>query len=187
MNLTPEPKSMASDCRALGDAARSLLAQCEELVRSLPAGVYSAGSRVLPGGTIGKHLRHALDHYTAALAGLATDSVVDYDHRERNVPMETDVSAGLEALRDLAEELRVLATSDPRTALTIRVMIAASGETEELSTTLGREIAFATHHGVHHLAMMRAIACEHAVVVGEDVGKAPSTLNNEAVCGKRSG
>ena len=66
-------------------------------------------------------------------------------------------------------------------------MISSSGETEVLATTLGRELAFATHHGVHHVAMMRAIACEHGVLLNEDMGKAPSTLNNEAVCAARHG
>jgi hypothetical protein len=35
--------------------------------------------------------------------------------------------------------------------------------------------------------MMRAIACEHGVLLNEDMGKAPSTLNNEAVCAARHG
>ena len=185
MNIETKPNR--NGCERLADAATSLLGQCEQLVRSLPQGVYSGPSRVLPGGTIGKHLRHVLDHYTAALAGLATDRVVDYDHRERNVPMEADPVAGLAAISELCGELSQVRGQSSATAMVIRVMISASGETEELATTLGRELAFATHHGVHHVAMMRAIACEHGVTLSEDMGKAPSTLNNEAVCAARHG
>ncbi|MFZ4574160.1 MAG: DinB family protein, partial [Phycisphaerales bacterium] len=168
-----------NDCGRLADAASGLLRQCDQLVRGLPVGIYSAPSRILPGGTIGKHLRHVLDHYTAALAGLATDSIVDYDRRERNVPMETDPGAGLASIAELLGELRRVGRQSSATALTIRVMISAGGETEDLVTTLGRELAFATHHGVHHVAMMRGIASEHGVEIAPEIGKAPSTLNNE--------
>jgi hypothetical protein len=49
----------------------------------------------------------------------------------------------------------------------------------ELVSTLGRELAFATHHAVHHQAMMKAIAFEFGVEVEECFGKAPATVNAE--------
>jgi uncharacterized damage-inducible protein DinB len=58
-------------------------------------------------------------------------------------------------------------------------MVAGDGSCATLSTTIGRELAFATHHGVHHQAMMRAIAGEFGVDVSPTFGKAPSTINHE--------
>lgn len=55
-------------------------------------------------------------------------------------------------------------------------MVAESGLEVDLASTLGRELAFATHHAVHHAAMMKAIASEFGVTAETAFGKAPSTL-----------
>ena len=44
---------------------------------------------------------------------------------------------------------------------------------------LGRELAFAAHHGVHHNAMINAICAELGVATPHGFGKAPSTINHE--------
>ena len=168
-----------------------MLAQCAEFLSVLPIACYTAPSKVLPGGTVGKHVRHLLDHYSASLTGLATDRVVDYDHRERNVPMERDIHAALGSIQEIRTELAALSGQRSELPLTIRIMLTASGETIELATSLGRELAFATHHAVHHQAMMGAIAAEHEVLVADTFGKAPSTLQNlhsgvSGIAGKRS-
>lgn len=63
----------------------------------------------------------------------------------------------------------------------VRVMVSGDGAETELVSSLARELAFATHHAVHHQAMMRAIAGEFGVEASSDFGKAPSTINHEVV------
>lgn len=172
-----------ADCSRLVVAAQALLSECRLFVQTLPADLFCRPSVVLPGGTIGKHLRHLTDHYAAALVGHETDHVVDYDHRERNVPMEADASCAVECIVRLEAELSEIAPTALDAALTIRIMTSASGETMLLASTLGRELAFATHHGIHHQAMMRAIACEHGHAVDCSFGKAPSTVHSERTTG----
>jgi hypothetical protein len=175
-----------ADCSRLVLAAQSLLIDCQQFIQSLPTELFCRPSLLLPGGTIGKHLRHLVDHYAAALVGHETDRVVDYDHRERNVPMENDTMCAVEYLTRLIAELADVSPASLDSTLTIRIMTSASGDTMLLASTLGRELAFATHHGVHHQAMMRAIACEHGHSVDCGFGKAPSTLNNENAAGPAS-
>jgi hypothetical protein len=62
-------------------------------------------------------------------------------------------------------------------------MLSGDGHEAELESTLGRELVFATHHAIHHHAMMSAIASEFGIKVGPDFGKAPSTINHER-CGR---
>jgi uncharacterized damage-inducible protein DinB len=159
-------------------AGVALLDQASGLIRSaFDRSAYAAPSQVLPGGTIGKHIRHALDHFRAALDGRA--DVIDYDHRERDVPMETSPAAALQAIDDLCQQLAAIDQAQLQQPVRVRIMLSGSGDEAELTSTLGRELAFATHHAVHHHAMIRAIAAELGVQVGPDFGKAPSTINHE--------
>jgi uncharacterized damage-inducible protein DinB len=160
-------------------AADTQLQQCELFVRELSDVVYTSESTILPGGTVGKHLRHVVDHYHAIIAGATTSEPVDYDHRLRDVPMEVDRAHALRTLTALRTSLHELSPLGHTAPLHVHVMVAGDGCCATLGTTLGRELAFATHHGVHHQAMMRAIAGEFGVDVPINFGKAPSTINHE--------
>jgi uncharacterized damage-inducible protein DinB len=159
-------------------AAAAMLEQCAAFVRDVPGASYTQPSRTLQGGTIGKHVRHTLDHFRAALAGAAAE-VIDYDHRERNVPMETEPREALAAIEALRRDLLGLTRTALSAPVRIRVMIAGDGTEAELGSTLARELAFAAHHAVHHHAMLGAIAAELGVEAGPEFGKAPSTITHE--------
>lgn len=159
--------------------AIAILDQCAELVARLPDATYRADSRVLAGGTVGKHLRHTLDHFRAAIEGGLGGSAIDYDHRSRNVPEETDRAAALGIIEALTGSLRRADAPMLARPVSIRVMLSADGHEVTLGSTLARELAFASHHAVHHQAMMKAIAAEHGVDCPCEFGKAPSTLNFE--------
>lgn len=162
----------------LAAAAIALLDQCSGFVRNASGPAYISESRVLKGGTIGKHLRHSLDHFRAALDGATFGTVVEYDRRERNVPMETDPAAALAAIESIRGRLCELGAESLATPIRVRVMLTGDGAEAELGSTLGRELAFATHHAVHHNAMLGAIAAEFGIQTGAEFGKAPSTINH---------
>jgi len=48
------------------------------------------------------------------------------------------------------------------------------------NSTVAREVAFAGHHALHHLAMMKIIANGYALDLPDSFGKAPSTTRFEA-------
>ncbi|MCC7389675.1 MAG: hypothetical protein IT431_13005 [Phycisphaerales bacterium] len=158
-------------------AAAELLGQCEAIVGAVGDGQFVAGSAVLAGGTIGKHLRHTLDHY-GAIVSRGRGEPIDYDHRERGVPVESSRVAARDQITSLRAALSALEGTGGD-EVRIRVMVSGDGREAVLRSTVAREVAFATHHGVHHVAMMRAIALEHGIELGADVGKAPSTINFE--------
>lgn len=162
-------------------AAHAMLEQCEGFVREVPGNVYASESQVLPGGTVGKHLRHVLDHYAAIVETevLSGTGEVDYDHRDRDTPMESDREAAIARVAALRARVAGLARVSEATTLKVRVMVTGDGGEAVLGSTLARELAFATHHAVHHQAMMKAIAGEFGVEAGPEFGKAPSTINHE--------
>jgi hypothetical protein len=173
-------------------AACALLEQCAAFVREIPDAAYAAEATTVQGGTIGKHLRHVLDHYAAALDASGLDAAasdphppeIDYDHRERDVPMESSRAAALARLGAVRARIESIdgapscaAVLD--TPVRVRVMVAGDGAETSLRSTLGRELAFATHHAVHHQAMMKTIAGEFGIQAAPDFGRAPSTLCHE--------
>ena len=165
---------------AIGHAANALLEQCAAFIQDIPESVYTADAATIRGGTIGKHVRHSLDHFAAALGGLTCAEPIDYDHRARNVPMETERASALAAIRAMQSQIALLDDAKISLPVRIRVMLAGDGSEAVLPSTLARELAFATHHAIHHNAMMKTIAAEFGLEVGDAFGKAPSTLNYEA-------
>lgn len=160
--------------------ADGLLAGCARMIESIEDRVYTGASRVLPAGTIGKHVRHILDHFTAALAVVGRgDGVIDYDHRERDTPIETSRAAALAQIVALRETLHAVGDAVGARPVAVHLMLAADGTLGKFQSTLAREINFASHHAEHHHAMIGAIAREHGVPVPSDFGKAPSTLEYE--------
>jgi len=174
-------------CARVVAAADHILGQCADLVARTSAEMFGAPSRVLPGGSIGKHLRHIMDHFSAAAEAAATGLSIDYDHRERNVPMEREPRVALEAIAAVRARLAEAARKPMNTPVAVRVMLTGTGEEADLRSSAAREIFFAMHHAVHHQAMMRAIAAEFGMEVDVDFGKAPSTLNYERGSGVGTG
>jgi uncharacterized damage-inducible protein DinB len=174
-----ETKPHDARMRTLADAADGLLSQCENLLRSVDDASLGAMSAVMPGGSIGKHLRHVLDHYKAILAGVGPGALVEYDKRSRDVEMERSSAAAMRELSVVRGALAGLRGMHAETSLRVLVMADAAGAEVEVRSTLARELAFATHHAVHHQAMIGTIARGEGKSVPEDFGKAPSTSHHE--------
>lgn len=170
------------------DAASGLLGQCRQIVDAMGDDSFCCASEVLAGGTIGKHLRHTLDHFGAIIDGVRRDETIEYDHRARGVAVETDRAAATGRITDLRDGIAALAAGFD-SPVRIRVMLSGDGTETEIESTVAREVAFATHHGIHHVAMMKAIATEMGVSFEGDIGKAPSTIQHErsSVTGDRAG
>ncbi len=156
----------------------ALLVQCERFIGVLPAGVYSKPCAEFFGGTIGQHVRHALDHFAAPVHAGST-GVIDYDHRERGTTVETDPRAASAELRSLRRQVEQLDERAAARAVRVRVMLSGDGQEVELVSTLARELAFAAHHAVHHHAMIAVIAQRFGITPPAEFGKAPSTINHE--------
>ena len=167
---------------ALASAA-ALLEQCQSFISTIGVGAYTTPSPVMFNGTIGQHVRHALDHFSAALTAL-DGATIDYDHRERETAIERDPTAACRAIAEIIGALDGAPSTTPERPVSIRVMISGDGDECELASTFAREIAFATHHAVHHHAMMAAIAHTLSVPVPAGFGKAPSTIDHERRAGR---
>lgn len=162
-------------CTPLAAAADAILAQCAHACEVVSDDAFTTESETVRGGTIGKHIRHALDHYRALLD--TREGPVDYDHRTRGVATESDRAAARAEIARMRTKIAALDEGDLDRGVTIRVMLSGDGDTADVPTTLGRELWFCAHHAIHHNAMIKAIAHEFGVEFDKGFGTAPSTLN----------
>jgi len=138
-------------------------------------------SKLLPGSTIGKQLRHAHAHFLLLLDAVTSagskrgEWVVNYDVRQRNTPMESSFESAKEAMLDLIERLNLLKGAMLKSEDPI-VVNAVTPDRQILQSSFGRELWFAAHHAIHHWAMVRVVAAEQNINVDDSFGVAPSTL-----------
>ncbi|KZV77563.1 hypothetical protein PENSPDRAFT_621082 [Peniophora sp. CONT] len=141
-------------------------------------------SKFLPGSTIGKHLRHARDHFALLFDCVAAPPPynLNYDKRSRNTPMETGRAAAREALEDTKQQMANLI---PRMQLNAPLTLNAVTPYEQtFQSTVGRELWFAGLHAIHHWSMVRVIAGELGMELDEHFGYAPSTLVAKGMASK---
>ena len=156
----------------------AILSQLGSFISGLEPSVYTRDSEVVKGGTLGKHVRHILDHFQGAIC-TPSGEVIDYDHRDRGTAVETEASAANEQIGSLRSAMNAFDAEALAEPVTTRVMCSSDGVCEELGSTRAREIFFAMHHAIHHNAMIKSIAREFGVELPHDFGTAPSTLNFE--------
>jgi len=159
-------------------AADAILNQGVDYIGMISDDQYTEKSKVFPGGTAGKHIRHTLDHFRSSIMTPGGE-LIDYDHRERGVDVETSRETALTEIAQLRGALGGLSEDELKVDMTAQVMCSGDGQCAELGTTRGREIFFALHHAIHHNAILKAMAGEFGITLGDDFGMAPSTINFE--------
>ncbi|KAK0198580.1 hypothetical protein F5146DRAFT_1020228 [Armillaria mellea] len=136
----------------------------------------TVNSQYLQGSTIGKHIRHARDHFELLLACITAPPpyVLCYDTRSRNTPMESSRSAAKESL---LETIRLLEEKVPTVDFQAPITLnAVTPHIQTFETTFGRELWFAGLHCIHHWSVVRVMAGELGIKLSDDFGFAPSTL-----------
>lgn len=127
-------------------------------------------------GPVGAHLRHIIEHY-AALVFPAEAGVVDYDARPRERALESDPLLASSRLHEMRERLATWPTARLGTPVRVRGQGGLLADRRfEVSSTVGRELAFVASHAIHHFAALADHACALNVTLPGDFGKAPSTV-----------
>jgi len=163
----------------VAQAADAILSQVVGYIESVSDEQYTQPSEIFPGGTSGKHIRHTLDHFRSSIMTTSCE-LIDYDHRQRGVDVETSRAAGLTEIAQLRSALGGLSEDELSVEMKAQVMCSGDGQCAELGTTRAREIFFALHHAIHHNAILKAIASELGITLCEGFGMAPSTINFES-------
>jgi uncharacterized damage-inducible protein DinB len=149
----------------------ALLGQARQVLLNLTAQEYA----LAPTGfhsSLGQHMRHILDHYRAILNAGAT-GIVNYELRERNTPVESDIGEALKAIHDICSRLHSIADGPILLQLETSAGF-ADGQT--MASSVERELIFAFSHCVHHFAIMGIFLRAIGKPAPADFGVAPATL-----------
>jgi uncharacterized damage-inducible protein DinB len=152
------------------------LDQAIELLGRLPQSAF-ASDETRHAKTVGPHLRHVLDHYSSFLAGLPSFRL-DYDARERDPRLESEIGFATERLREIAGSLTLVDLELLEMPVEIRLEAGGPEEEQWSRSTVRRELQFLLSHTVHHFALIGVLLERHGVEVPADFGVAPSTLKH---------
>ena len=92
------------------DSLRELLDEMRSMIERIDDESYAAPARGRPGGGIGGHVRHCLDHVSALLTGTRT-GLCAYDRRARGTTVETCRLAAIHYILDLEADLASASTA----------------------------------------------------------------------------
>ena len=160
-------------------AAIDILAQGEDLLRSLGPENYTRRVPVVFNASIGGHYRHCLDHFTSLLAALEADEV-NYDHRRRDPRIETQPDFALALTVELRRILEQLPSDALGTEVKARCEVSYSrGHSPVTRSTLARELVYCIAHAIHHYALISVMARLMEVKLPEHFGVAPSTVAHQ--------
>lgn len=160
-------------------AAQETLLQGLELLAA--TGVQKYGRVLGPPfeASIGQHYRHVLDHYDCLCRGLTTEEV-NYDARERDVALESNVSKAMDRTCNILDSL---VSFDPtqleRPCKSVQSLGYSATEPLAVRSNIGRELAYCIGHAVHHYAIIRLICAAVEVNLPADFGFAPATLKHK--------
>ena len=154
-----------------------VLRQAVEVLNRMDDTTYAAAGADPGISAVGVHFRHVFDHYRAFLMGRAADEI-DYDARDRQVPLERDralaIATALGYCTDL-ERLPAALGSRP-VRVTLRSVASEDGAPDWSQSTLKRELQFLVSHTVHHYALIKELLRRSGFQTGDEFGVAPSTI-----------
>ncbi|MGM0858070.1 MAG: DinB family protein [Pseudomonadota bacterium] len=157
------------------------LAQLAQLLGRVSAQDYQRPLGAKGTQSLGKHVRHILEHYQTLLDACATapaQAIFDYEQRPREAALETQPGYAGERTEALQAGLEALATMPHDAALTLSysVEVGDADDSAALPTSLGRELAFLTSHSIHHMALLGMLCEQLGIALPQYFGVHPSTL-----------
>jgi len=183
-DLAP-PDDQLDDRRRIIDAALAILAQGEILLQELSPESYTQRVPLVFNACIGGHYRHCLDHFMSLLRGCDADEV-DYDHRERDVRIESQQQFALVRTREIRAQLEQLPLAAIDASVRARCEVSyAHGDSRTTGSTLGREMVYAIAHAIHHYALISVMARLMDASLPDHFGVAPSTVAHQKATGVR--
>jgi hypothetical protein len=130
---------------------------------------------ILEGNSIGKHIRHILEFFNI-LADTAESGVINYDKREHNIQLESNLQFAITNIETLLKKMYTL-PKDRKLILEVRY-----GNNNDhnltIESNIERELAYNIEHAIHHMAIIKiALLTQfHGIQPDKNFGTAFSTI-----------
>jgi len=137
---------------------------------------YTEPCQALSDATIGQHTRHIIELYQCLLSGYK-DAVVNYDGRKRNKLFENNINEAIAVIKEILADLE-----RPDKNLTV-VCDAETDQPVHIQSNYYREVLYNLEHCIHHQALIRvALISKNGILISDDFGVAPSTMQYRRQC-----
>jgi uncharacterized damage-inducible protein DinB len=130
-------------------AVGEIFSQLSTALSSLPNEEYKKPLDVLSNSSIGQHTRHIIEFFKVLIEQY-DDGCINYDKRERDLRLETDVESALGAIADIQN---MILLQDKEVTLS-GVYAGYPGEIT-VTSSYHRELVYNLEHAVHHMAMIK--------------------------------
>ena len=128
---------------------------------------------------VGEHMRHVLEYIAIAIQGNET-GVVNYDLRERDHKIQTDLEYAKQTVLELKQKAFFITHADLSKPIDHFEAVDPDIEDEEPSpSSLKRELSHVIQHAEHHLYIMRVQCDTLGIRMPSDLGVAAATLQHE--------
>jgi len=155
-----------------------VVGQLCELLQQLPCNDYRRVSTVLNGASIGQHVRHTIELFQCLLAGYE-QGIVNYDHRKRDITIESYRYLATELLAEIARSL----VQPNKNMILKSAYDEEQGDVLTVETNFYREVVYNLEHTIHHMALIRiGVSDVSGIVLDDSFGVAPSTTQYRKAC-----
>lgn len=154
------------------------LGQVRAICGLLDPDEYSQSLALFNGSTLGQHIRHIIEFYQAVVQ-IQSEEEVCYDSRRRDEGIQTDPGYASVVIDALTAQLKCL-DLNKRINVVQAFGTAKDASSDFLQSSIGRELAYAHDHSVHHLAIIRMGLQQigKADSLDRNLGVAPSSVRN---------
>lgn len=146
-----------------------------DLLNQLSKKDYSKPCAELTNASIGEHTRHIIEMFQC-LENQYDFGILNYDKRERNVLIQTDMSCAINCILEIKNNLE-------KENKNIDLQQIIDGEEIRIQSNYHRELLYNLEHCIHHQALIKVaiLKCEN-ITVDENFGVARSTIEYRNQC-----
>ncbi|MCA1770763.1 MAG: DinB family protein [Halomonas sp.] len=175
--MTPSAPGLPPSVEGLVEENLLALAQLRGLLCELIPATYQQSFGRDGRHTLGKHVRHIIDHYDALLDGIEGGKErIDYEHRRREEILEQWPDQAAQRLVCIEASLQALDEKQLPTHLTLDYPF--GNDRLAFGSSIERELAFLASHTIHHMAILGLLAEQVGARLPESFGVHPSTLRH---------
>ena len=127
------------------------------------------------GASIGEHYRHVVQHFEGVIRSIHSGEI-NYEARERNHRLETDVTFAAIATCDVLRAIKKYDTATlNRACAVVSTLRDPASRPLFVETTVGRELAYCIGNAIHHYTTVRQICGQIGVEVPPEFAIARSS------------
>ena len=145
------------------------------LLNQLQEKQYSESCFELSGASIGEHTRHIAEMFKCLILNYDSE-IVNYDKRERNVLIQTNIDFAVQIISDIKNNI-----AKENKNLELQQII--DGVAVKIQSNYHRELLYNLEHCIHHQALIKVAVLQYKnIIVDKNFGVARSTIEYRKQC-----